>query len=442
MSRAGALAHLAGLRAQLLMQWGGQAGARSVLEQYSRAGFLVFPSNWTKPLAEALSNFLPLHDDLFLSTGRGTSKVDFNHIATASIERMVLGTPEAKIIEDWEALLTDRKGTIVSVMALLGVQAPGRIEIAPGVTLVPPEDVPATREREALFRINRWNEQVFTFDLFQDRRSTPLAALLIETRDFFIIKDGTPGDETRRLFEKISMVTSKALAAMTLSGQCAPVVTWSYDVPVHPAIPANGLGGMGASGTLSPLPVFGAPVDPTTLKDMYVGIGKMGEKDWVPLRLSINRLARSRGHADPIDRAIDLGISIEATLLHREQGTGAKGELRNKVGTRGAWLAADTPADRERVFNVLRAAYDARSAAVHNGVLTPKNAGCLNEADEECTKLLRKIVQSGAFPSSWDKLVLGFGPEAWKPAATADRTADKRNGRSLRKSDGKGHGQL
>src|SRR4051812_43618885 len=133
MSRAAAIAHLAALRAHLLMNWGGPAGARNVLEYYSRMGHLIFPSEWTKPLQEALSGFLPLHDSHFLAQGGSSTKISFYHIANAAIERLVLGTPEAEIIEHWEALLSECTGTLVSVVTLLGLHVVSRVEIAPGL---------------------------------------------------------------------------------------------------------------------------------------------------------------------------------------------------------------------------------------------------------------------------------------------------------------------
>ena len=66
------------------------------------------------------------------------------------------------------------------------------------------------------------------------------------------------------------------------------------------------------------------------------------------------------------DISIDLGIALEALLLH-EQNKKNRGELRFRLGLRGAWLVGSDGNERAEILKLLREVYDLRSIAVHSG---------------------------------------------------------------------------
>jgi hypothetical protein len=418
MSREAAVDLLSSLRRHLNENWGLHS-AQNIFQRYNHHGFLIFPAEWTNILENLLKGFLPLSESHYLTTIGGASKIDSSDVANAMVERLVLGVPPEQIIADWEHLLTNRNGAAISVTGLLGVQLTAPITLTPSIRLARAEDIPGSREREALFRIGRFGEPIFSFGVFEERWRFPSAAILVELTDYTLIRDGTLKADTSGFLYQLASIKEKVLAAITLSGSCAPVPSWSYEIAIHPALPYGNLGGAGGSGSLAPAPIRQGQVDADLLPTFYAALAELEQKDWVSLSLSIGRLARSRGHMSPADRAIDLGIAIETLLLHREGGPGAKSELRNKVGMRGAWLLGRTPEEREQVFLVLRKAYDARSQAVHNGTLSPKNIAVLEEADAICTQLLRTVVQMGAYPN-WDKVVLGFDPAGGQESPSSD----------------------
>ncbi len=74
-------------------------------------------------------------------------------------------------------------------------------------------------------------------------------------------------------------------------------------------------------------------------------------------------IARDRDFAD---QAIDLGIALEALLLH-ELGKEDRGELRYRLSLRGAWLGGGDEQERAEIQRTLKAVYDLRSRAVHAG---------------------------------------------------------------------------
>jgi hypothetical protein len=74
------------------------------------------------------------------------------------------------------------------------------------------------------------------------------------------------------------------------------------------------------------------------------------------LRIPLDRLDRANRIRDHADTAIDLGIALEALLLHKSD----RGELSFRLSLRGAWLAGKNEKDRADLLVLLRKAYDLR----------------------------------------------------------------------------------
>lgn len=126
----------------------------------------------------------------------------------------------------------------------------------------------------------------------------------------------------------------------------------------------------------------------------------------IRLTVPIDRLGRADLGIEPVDRAIDLGIAIEALLVTDDEGTERLGSA---IGLRGAWLlhGDGTASDREQTHGQLKRLYDLRSKAVHRGRLTEKvgkKTRDMSATDAEAVldagvtlvrNLLRSIIQRG-----------------------------------------------
>jgi hypothetical protein len=123
------------------------------------------------------------------------------------------------------------------------------------------------------------------------------------------------------------------------------------------------------------------------------------------LRIAIDRLNLAAGNLDVVDIAIDLGISLEALLLH--QMGRDRGELSYRLRLRGAALLGGTVADRKATYDVLNRMYGYRSAAAHTGRLDAdvKYAN-FDPGIALGARLIRKVIEHGAWPD-WDARVLG-----------------------------------
>jgi hypothetical protein len=126
------------------------------------------------------------------------------------------------------------------------------------------------------------------------------------------------------------------------------------------------------------------------------------------LRIGLDRLALALRENVLTDRAIDLGIALEAMLLHNTGEGDSRGELKYRAAIRGATFLGGSREERFRRFNLLKDAYDLRSAAVHSGRLEANKirktlpADILSSAAATCAAVARALIERGAFPH-WER---------------------------------------
>jgi hypothetical protein len=124
------------------------------------------------------------------------------------------------------------------------------------------------------------------------------------------------------------------------------------------------------------------------------------------LEVPIDRLNQAIGGQNDIDMAIDLGVSLESLLLHGLNED--RGELSFRLSLRGAALLGGDAAARKGTFDLLRNMYKLRSQAVHAGRLRGRvNEEELKAAFAVCARLIRKVIEQGAWPN-WQALELAI----------------------------------
>jgi hypothetical protein len=125
------------------------------------------------------------------------------------------------------------------------------------------------------------------------------------------------------------------------------------------------------------------------------------------LHIPLDRLDKAAHDYDFTDRSIDLGIALEALLLH-DLDKQDRGELRFRLSLRGAWLGAKDERERAEIQRALRKMYDLRSRAVHSGMVeqSQENTETIKQGTVLCMQLIRKIMDADC-RIDWDTLVLG-----------------------------------
>jgi hypothetical protein len=124
------------------------------------------------------------------------------------------------------------------------------------------------------------------------------------------------------------------------------------------------------------------------------------------LRIPLDRLSRAGRQPDLADRAIDLGIALEALLLHDLESY--RGELSFRLSLRGAWLIGDDANARNEIQKSLKQLYDLRSRVVHSGSIaqTSESENKIRRAVEHCQILIRRMIELKC-EIDWQKIVVG-----------------------------------
>ena len=133
----------------------------------------------------------------------------------------------------------------------------------------------------------------------------------------------------------------------------------------------------------------------------------------------LNQGRRQQAHHTVEAAAIDLGIAAEALLTQdRDRDAPISFTLR----ARGTLLLNGTSEERRRNYEVLRNLYEIRSKVAHEGSIVDRTniphserdrvrlrevSTTIRSAEAVCIALVRKIIETGQFPS-WDALMFGW----------------------------------
>ena len=111
---------------------------------------------------------------------------------------------------------------------------------------------------------------------------------------------------------------------------------------------------------------------------------------------------------NPIDKIIDLGISLESLYV-----PDAQGEVNLRFSLHAAWHLGKNEATREKLRDEFRQIYAARSDVVHTGRLRGERAKSsfdvsqfVNRAQDLCWKGIVSIIEAGEIPD-WNSLIMG-----------------------------------
>jgi hypothetical protein len=146
-------------------------------------------------------------------------------------------------------------------------------------------------------------------------------------------------------------------------------------------------------------------INPKAIAELFRSFSQIRPDEKRVLRIALDRLSQAVRRNNIIDKAIDLGIALEAMLLHGI-GKNDRGELKFRQAIRGAAFLGGPKTERLQTLTLLKDAYDLRSTAVHTGALEKGKRGqtadkILEDAARICAGIARKLIGRGSFPD-WD----------------------------------------
>ena len=391
-----------------------KAALRNALQEVissRKSSSLIFQSSEIDVIEKSinLDPALKQLDGNAVTLGVGSTAFIYSRDIAWALCRYAQETSPARAVSDLEKFINNKTSQTKLVMVISGIDVVSEFDIGNNLVITPFKSVPASRSKD-LF--TNWKTWVSHYDFFGRNTSEPPEnnAVLIKSFPSRLIIDQPQNIDKHAYISDRDQLRQVALAlSLYKDFSVVEIATWLHieNEKLNVIMP-NRAGYSPASD----LPI--ADSNKKLGKRNIAGIRALIERfdglehDSIQhLRISIERLVRARRHSNLTDKAIDLGISLEALLGDANGG----GEITYKLSVRGARLIARATKKRSEIKSLLTAIYRLRSKAVHTGRIPARTtiAGkgktptheVLKMGSELCGDLLRKCVTMGGKPS-WD----------------------------------------
>ena len=247
-------------------------------------------------------------------------------------------------------------------------------------------------------------------------RAKPTAALIYRFRHSPVYISNISNFSQRSKTRKVLTTRTKQMHSLsrllTLIGPCSPnVIAGSYSFEEE--VPgAMGMGWTQPTHEIHPSSAWKTgKFSGAEAKKLFRAFEKLRAEYKDALQVPMERLNLSLRRSKAVDRAIELGISLESLLT---AGRDPSNAIAYVVRLHGALLAGGTTTTKLKKFALLNAVYDLRSRAVH-GDKFPKyrklsgerqsTDDILWEGSVICADIIRKIIDRGGTPD-WDRELL------------------------------------
>ncbi len=349
----------------------------------------------------------------------GEGQVVQNHMLPSHVVHTASAGKEPRDILSYLKVLARSETSASEIYApIVGITISEPVELADSAELVPWDHVPECDQKE------RFGREALTLEGISPMRPLPTAAIRMrrpESRILFASHNDAEqyySDQTQDQFadwnrenDVFVAAASDTLRCITILSRSPAAMLGSWTFINEPG--ARAIMGSAYSYTESVfdqrlLSVSHNPValNGVELTDTLRSFRALSQSDREALTVATDRIAASLKRPTMVDRAIDLGIGLEAILLHGIGDGSDRGELRFRAAIRGAAFLGGTTDERRHIFKVIRSAYDLRSAAVHSGRLDARKLPADQQTLEEGTRifceLAKKLLQAGSFPD-WDR---------------------------------------
>lgn len=359
------------------------------------------PESKSRKLHEALSTYEPLN---LLFTGwwdypdGGGQAAQGSAVTHFLLDTALEGESVSDGLASLEALCRQRRSNFTWYAAILGPRIDGRVELGAGIELVPWD------------QLSEPERPTDDYDLISigDFKMPPTSALRVSVADFEIISQQWSGQTTdwltdlrsRSRFEEFRAVVKSVTRCLSVGENvaCAEACYWPrFEPPVASFVGTR----IGTTRALKDPWVYGSDrvMKGERLMKLFHGLSKFEEKGLSSMRIGMDRLNSSRGARELADRAIDLGIAVEAILLHDQKD---KTNLGYRIGVRGAAFLHQNGEKRMASFKLFKDVYNIRSEVAHSGRLKKSKIEggnkTLEEGSIELCLVIEKLLDRGSFP--------------------------------------------
>jgi hypothetical protein len=259
-----------------------------------------------------------------------------------------------KTLENLRRFLAASELPFRMILALGGITLDSSCTLGQTITLLPWEELPESPgKRSACAVLLRWG-------LFMHRPTAALVRDIALPQQIFTQAEWQQGKHNPPPLDNTAL--QDALLCIGLVGPVAPyeLVTW-LEPPEWAPILGNALSAPLHDGSISRSQwPSGAAMQARELCERF---SQLSPSHKALMRLRMQRLNSAMRRLNPVDAAIDLGITLESLFLDED----ARDELSFQLRLRAARVLGQDDEDRARVFTLVKELYGVRSAAVHRG---------------------------------------------------------------------------
>lgn len=345
---------------------------------------------------------MALFDSTFATvpTGGGIS-TNLQSISKLLLAQAVSSGDVSGTVERFCSYIEKNSTSVLAVMAVSGVKTATEVNLGPDIKLVPMESLPQSIQRGTAL-----GQDHFSHFTARDEISGALVTTL-EFKGVFYRpgEGGVPNAKAQQRVMTAFHHLDEARTLFSLLGISA-VFRMFWAQPKDLLMTAGFMSGW----NFNPQAFRGrnSEVDAKVAEDLATAYFRIDhQRRNKMLRIPLDRLDKAAQDRDFTDRSIDLGIALEALLLH-DLGKEDRGELSFRLSLRGAWLGAKDEKERAVIKAALRKMYDLRSRAVHSGMVeqSQQHRETINQGAALCKQLIRKIIDADC-RVDWNALVLG-----------------------------------
>jgi hypothetical protein len=341
---------------------------------------------------------------------------------------------ELKTVLDWLLYITDKFDEDVALsnlkkfsqinhmpvqefLAISGIAINSSIELSEDIRLIPFHEVPPCIVKDALdpalFKPEFLAQFGISPGVFSFLNHNPPKTVIVKpvkAKPKFQSPEDTSSNfcpESKALYEVCECITLVSSAAPL------PIVNW---VMPEDWVPCSGfIGGGWSTPVIEILDKTVINLTDDELLDLKSLFGKfclLDQKIRDGLRIPIQRLNQARRRKNIADKAIDLGVALEALYVNDRS---SHEQISFTLRLRASWHLSDNYEHRKELIDIFNKIYECRSRAVHTGKLdhniklkgrTIQTSDLLKMADELCVLSIRKVIKDSSYPN-WESLILG-----------------------------------
>jgi hypothetical protein len=270
-------------------------------------------------------------------TGGGISAY-LDSMGRRLLARAIASGDVSGTVEAFRSYIEKNAAPMIAVIAVAGVRAAREVRLGQDIRLVPITSLsPSVQRGQAL-------GQLLPSHFVQPAVRQAASSALVTALDYGPIfywpnEGGVPSATAQQGATSALQQLNEARLLLSLLGISA-VMTMFWVQPKDPLMSAGvNVGWLSSNEPVSPKE--DAEIDVEAAEGLASAYFRMDPtRRQETLHIPLDRLDRASRNNDLADRSIDLGIALEALLLHELEGRD-RGELRFRLSLRGAWLGGN-----------------------------------------------------------------------------------------------------